>query len=274
MGEIYKITHNESGKVYIGKATNAHARWVEHERTSKKNTKQTHLYKAIRKYGWDSFQKEVIDVATTKDELNKKEMYWISYYDSCNHEKGYNETLGGDGGDTFSNLSEERKEMMRQKNKIKSTGRKKSEEERKRMSEIRRGKPHPVDPEKQKKRIEAVRAATIGRVSPNKGKVLTDGTKQKIKENNAKFWKNKHHSEETKTKIREKRKSQDMSYRHQSYTLRSPDGAIICFPSVTDVKKALNITNVTRFYRLVAGKISNMNGWEFVSKGGFINGNN
>lgn len=37
---------------------------------------------------------KVFDTALTKDELNEKERYWISYYDS--YQNGYNRSIGGD----------------------------------------------------------------------------------------------------------------------------------------------------------------------------------
>lgn len=99
---IYKLT-SPSNKVYIGKATHLKKRWEEHRRESLRDRFQTHLYRAIRLYGWDNFQKEIIDTAETKEEANQKEIYWISFYHSFeDHEKGYNETAGGDGGKTLS----------------------------------------------------------------------------------------------------------------------------------------------------------------------------
>jgi group I intron endonuclease len=52
------------------------------------------LYKAFKKYGFESFSWEIIDVATSKEELKEKEKFWIKEYDSFN--TGYNMTLGGD----------------------------------------------------------------------------------------------------------------------------------------------------------------------------------
>ena len=92
---IYKLT-SPTGKVYIGKAVDPQKRWSAHQTESKRSRYQTHLYRAIRLYGWDNFQKEIIDTAETKEEANQKEIYWISFYHSFeDHEKG------GDGGKTL-----------------------------------------------------------------------------------------------------------------------------------------------------------------------------
>lgn len=56
-----------------------------------------------------------------------------------------------------------------------------------------------------------------------KGRKLSQCWKDKISNNNAKYWLGKNHSLDTINKIKEKRKSQDMSYRRVSYLLTSPD---------------------------------------------------
>jgi group I intron endonuclease len=96
-----------NGKVYIGKTKDFRARMKYHKLASKKG--KTHLYLAIRKYGWENFSKEIIDHAETEEELSKKEIYWIAYYQSINPVVGYNMSEGGTGGDTWSSLSQERK---------------------------------------------------------------------------------------------------------------------------------------------------------------------
>jgi len=54
----------------------------------------TKFYRAIRKYGENNFYIELLET-TTIDNLNEREKYWISYYNS--YKNGYNSTLGGDG---------------------------------------------------------------------------------------------------------------------------------------------------------------------------------
>ena len=51
------------------------------------------IYQAIRKYGLENFSFEILELCSEKD-LNKKEQYWIQYYNSFNN--GYNATEGGD----------------------------------------------------------------------------------------------------------------------------------------------------------------------------------
>lgn len=59
----------------------------------------TKLARAIRKYGKDNFSICEIDTANTKEELNQKEILHIKEYDAIR--TGYNETIGGDGGNTY-----------------------------------------------------------------------------------------------------------------------------------------------------------------------------
>lgn len=57
---------------------------------------KTKFANAIRKWGWDAFEGEIIiEGVTNQEELNELEKHYIQAYDSF--ENGYNSTLGGDG---------------------------------------------------------------------------------------------------------------------------------------------------------------------------------
>lgn len=116
-GIIYKITCCENNKVYIGLTTKSlEWRFKKHiYEAFKYIDSQLHLRKAIRRYGADAFKIEQIDAADTSQELIDKEKYWISYYNSTAPDFGYNETVGGEGGNTYSCLSEERMTAVRAK---------------------------------------------------------------------------------------------------------------------------------------------------------------
>lgn len=99
---VYKITNKVNNKIYIGQTINSlEQRFSRHKQDALSGRLDTHLARAIRKYGEDNFIIEIIDTAQTQDELTKKEYYWIGYYDSCN--LGYNETddLFKCGGNTY-----------------------------------------------------------------------------------------------------------------------------------------------------------------------------
>ena len=79
------------------------------------NILDTHFAKAIRKYGADSFEIEVIDTATTQEELNYKESYWANYYDTIKN--GYNEVdpIYRSGGNTYQSKTPEELEKIKEK---------------------------------------------------------------------------------------------------------------------------------------------------------------
>lgn len=94
---IYKLTNQINNKSYIGLTTNTlQQRLAQHNYEANHGTDRP-LYRAIRKYGIETFKAEVIDTATNLDELKEKEQYWIKYYNTYGaNGQGYNATEGGD----------------------------------------------------------------------------------------------------------------------------------------------------------------------------------
>ncbi|NCP97776.1 GIY-YIG nuclease family protein [archaeon] len=89
---IYKILNVLNNKIYIGQTTqNIHKRFYQH--CVRKNN--YYLSNAIKKYGAENFIIEEIDRADSFDELNTKEIYYISYYNSTDNKIGYNISEGG-----------------------------------------------------------------------------------------------------------------------------------------------------------------------------------
>jgi len=123
-GIIYKATFSNS-KCYIGQTTGK----LNYRRKSHINSKDSEnvvFHNAINKYGEDDISWEIIDTATSIEELNNKEMYWINFYNSYIHSKnsnGYNMTLGGNS--TLGWIpSEETKEKIGNSNQGKLSGEK------------------------------------------------------------------------------------------------------------------------------------------------------
>lgn len=110
MEYIYKIENKINGKVYIGKSKEPNKRITQHMLSVGK--KRHKFYDAIKHYGWENFLFEIIDSSETG--INELETYYISKYDSI--ENGYNYTLGGNGGDTYTNREEISK--LQTKNKL------------------------------------------------------------------------------------------------------------------------------------------------------------
>ena len=93
--QVYKTINLIDGKIYIGKDVKNNPNYL---------GSGIILKNAIKKYGRDSFKKEILeDEIEDKKTLSEREIYWIAYFNSNNKLVGYNLTKGGDGGDTTTN---------------------------------------------------------------------------------------------------------------------------------------------------------------------------
>lgn len=186
---IYKLQLREDGRIYIGQTVqDIKVRIRKHIRENR-----THFELAVTKYGIDAFDLEIIDTATTKEELDEKEKFWIKHYD-CMYPKGFNMCEGGSTNSGYKHseemkklLSEKKKEYYRNGGKHPMKGKHHSEESRRKNSESTKGK-------------------YCGEKHPNYGKHWSD--EQKLKMSLAKRGENhpnwgKHLSEETREKIRQ-----------------------------------------------------------------------
>ena len=90
---VYRLT-NPEGKIYIGcTGQTVEERWRKGWHYSCK----TRIFKAIREFGWENFEKKILCEKLTREGAEKLEKWFIAYYDSANPEKGYNRALGGLG---------------------------------------------------------------------------------------------------------------------------------------------------------------------------------
>lgn len=100
---IYKFTNMTNQKVYIGQTNDIEKRKRGHKSESfntKANGYHLPFHCAVRKYGWDNFNFEILEEIPDefgRDYLNEREIFFISYYHSLTSENGYNLTKGGDG---------------------------------------------------------------------------------------------------------------------------------------------------------------------------------
>ena len=93
---VYKHTA-PNGKVYIGiTRQNSTRRW---QNGNGYKTQQL-FYRAINKFGWDSFTHEILEAELTEKEACDKEKYYIAKYHANNPKYGYNATEGGDSSTT------------------------------------------------------------------------------------------------------------------------------------------------------------------------------
>lgn len=100
-GIIYKYT-SPSNKNYIGQTINPpEKRKIQHIQDTK-NGSTLIFHNAIRKYGINTFTYEILDIASSKEELNNLEIYYIEKYNSYyKNGNGYNMTFGGEGANGY-----------------------------------------------------------------------------------------------------------------------------------------------------------------------------
>ena len=92
---IYKITNIKNGKVYIGQSVNLDVRIKNHMyHLEKEDHYNQLLQRSFKKYGKENFVIEVMEECDV-EELDDKERFWISFFDSTNREYGYNFESGG-----------------------------------------------------------------------------------------------------------------------------------------------------------------------------------
>lgn len=168
MTYVYCLRNLVNAKVYVGFSSNPEKRWAR-ERDGAHHPKNQHystiLSRAIRKYGWDSFAKEILEECTDQASGLEAEKKWVRQLRSNEPDFGYNMDEGGGMPPNH-------------------TGKKRSEETLKRMSAGQKGKVISVEQRK------LLSAAGMGRVlseeakahlsAVNKGKTFTEATKEKI----------------------------------------------------------------------------------------------
>ena len=82
---IYKITNLINKKSYIGQSVHIERRWREHCMPSADSL----IAKSIKKYGVENFIFEILEEVSDVNQLNEKESYYISLYNSI-VPNGYN----------------------------------------------------------------------------------------------------------------------------------------------------------------------------------------
>lgn len=183
---IYKTTNLINGKIYIGQDRYNNDKYL---------GSGILLKDSIRKYGVENFIKEILEYCSL-EELNDKEVFWISKLDSSNREIGYNLTSGGNQNYI---LSEDSKQKIRDKralqdmshmckpqtqevkDKISNSqkGKVRSKEFKKHLSEYWKGK---VFSEETKRKISNSLKGKTGRIPWNKGIPMSEEQKRKISE--------------------------------------------------------------------------------------------
>jgi group I intron endonuclease len=103
MAIVYQARNLVNGKCYVGVSINFHKRKIAHK-TRAANNSPTHFHNAIRKYGWDNFEWNILYEG---EDAHKKEMEYILSLDTITN--GYNLTIGGEGTTGWKHTDEARR---------------------------------------------------------------------------------------------------------------------------------------------------------------------
>jgi hypothetical protein len=108
---IYKTTNTVNGKQYVGLCGR--------EKADSYLGSGTLLRLAIKKYGKDKFEREIIERCESYEELLVREEYWIGQYNAVNDPMFYNLSHGGFAGNAeivkeyWSTMTEEQRKTAR-----------------------------------------------------------------------------------------------------------------------------------------------------------------
>jgi group I intron endonuclease len=250
--KIYKTTNLINGKIYIGQT-----HYDRHDYFGS----GVLLKEAIEKYGVDNFVKEYIDEASSQEELDAKEMFWIKELNSQNREIGYNIADGGWNYFTMSDevkekisntlkgkyvgnaafrkgipLSEEHKNLL----SVAMTGRKLSQETKDKLSNAHKGK--------------KLSQKTKDKLSnAHKGKKLSEEHKKKISEGG----KGREYTDDQKERLRQSNINKTQKHSRTIYAKCIKTDKELNFNNTSEAARYFNVTR----HRIMKNQIE---GWEIV----------
>lgn len=121
---IYKITNLVNNKCYIGQTIRSvEKRWSEHKYSVKSNYynfDHSILHKALKKYGIDNFSVEILEKVNTLEELDEKERFYITKFDSLSP-NGYNTETGGNKNKKLSFITISKIKLTRKRKPVIAT---------------------------------------------------------------------------------------------------------------------------------------------------------
>ena len=196
---IYRIVNLVNGRIYIGSAMKLAQRSIEHGRTLRGNRhKNPFLQHDFNKCGNDSFKFEIVEVVSGKEELIKREQFYLDqYFDYKVNCYNICPTAGNSLGRVFS-------EETKAKISAKAKGRKASDETKAAISAGGKGRKHTAEQvAKHIARITGIkfspeRLANMSKA--NIGKKATEETKAKMSAVHKIRWAEYHRKQEEELK--------------------------------------------------------------------------
>lgn len=194
MGYIYMLT-SPNGKTYIGQTTRPIHKRLEEHRKGKIGC--CAIYNAIKKHGWENFEKDYYECPN--EDLNKHEELMVEVLGTLSP-LGYNLKEGGGSNGKMSEESKQRMSESTKGEKHPMFGKNHTEETRQKQSDARIGKKHTGETKRN------ISEAKTGENNHMFGKNHTEETKQKQRdaqqgEKNHMFGET--HNDETKRKMSE-----------------------------------------------------------------------
>lgn len=114
-GFIYVTENLITGQKYIGQKK--YIKGWEHYLGS-----GIRLKNSITKYGRENFKRTILEECDSKESLDEKEKYYIELYHAVESDEFYNIAKGGDGGNTFLGMTDEEKKDIYDRRNISSRG--------------------------------------------------------------------------------------------------------------------------------------------------------
>lgn len=252
-GIIYRATNKTNGKVYIGQTTVALSqRKSSHLHDAKKQKVKTYFYNALSTYGLDAFEWEIIDAASSIEELDYMEKHWIRFYRSTNRNHGYNLDEGGGNGKRNDETKAKLSLLMKEK--------------------YQNGYVHPGKGKKQSEKAKQNFAEAIktrkeegGYVSPRRGVPICQDKKEKQRESLRKYYNRSLEPKKSKRLV-----STDIGKgQHLSKATEFPSVSIQCvetgqiYASMAEAAREYNI-NHTNFSNYFKGKNKSVAGCQWI----------
>ena len=175
----YMVTNKLNGKVYVG----SHS-WKCEGIDPDYYGSGTAITRAVRKYGKENFQVEVLYYYSTVEECRADEERILTEYNVRDCPHSYNCKNSAIGWEKGLERSEETKRKVSQAMKGKNKGRTLSEEHRKNISEANKGRT--VSDATKQKLSQALKGKTVSDATrqkmsqAKKGRTVSDATKQKL----------------------------------------------------------------------------------------------
>jgi len=91
---VYLLRNESNFKCYVGqhRGTDLAKRWNKRFTNMKGNQ---HFARALKKYGPEAFSREILNVCSSREEMNNLERLWICTLRSYDPKFGYNKQMGG-----------------------------------------------------------------------------------------------------------------------------------------------------------------------------------